>query len=197
MIGQLRGSVVSRQPPWLVLDVAGVGYEMEAPTSCFAALPDEAGEIILYTHFVMRQDAQLLYAFTGVAERDVFRRLLKVNGVGPKVALAILSTMTATDLLVCLDNENVAQLTRVPGLGKKTAQRLIVDLKGKLVGFGEQQEGDRVSVMPARTEAVQALQSLGYSSSEAEQAVRAVPGKNLTDAELLRGALQGMRQAKA
>ncbi len=194
MIGQLRGYVVYKQPPWLVLDVAGVGYELEAPASCFAGLVNDAEEVVLYTHFVVRQDAQLLYAFSAITDRDIFRRLLKVNGVGPKVALAILSTMTANDLLRCLDNEEVSLLTRVPGLGKKTAQRLIVDLKGKLAGFDEQQPGAAVQTLSARSEAVQALQSLGYSRSEAEHAVRAVPEDDLTDAELLRAALRGMRQ---
>lgn len=196
MIGQLRGLLLSKQPPWLILEVSGVGYEMEAPMSCFAQLPESGVEITLYTHFVVRQDAQLLYAFSGLDERDIFRRLLKVNGVGPKVALAILSTMTATDLLDCLDHENVAMLTRVPGLGNKTAQRLIVDLKGKLADLSSQQFGGRAPPTTARSEAVQALQALGYSRAEAEHAVHAVPKQDLTDAELLRAALQGMRQER-
>jgi len=198
MIGQLRGIVVSKQPPWLVLDVAGVGYEMEAPMSCFAGLADGSDEVTLYTHLVVRQDVQLLYAFYALAERDIFRRLLKVNGVGPKVALAILSTMTANDLLACLEQENVAMLTRVPGLGKKTAQRLIVDLKGKLADLGPQPVATGTVQLSFSTEAVQALQALGYTRAEAEQAVRAVPQQELelTGAELLRAALQGMRQGQ-
>ena len=132
MIAWLSGTVMSKQPPFLVLNVNGVGYELEAPLSTFYDLPSENESVSLHVHMVVREDAQLLFAFASLSERDLFRSLIKVNGVGPKVALAILSTLSARELMQCMANDDVAQLCRVPGIGKKTAQRLVVEMKDKL-----------------------------------------------------------------
>ena len=134
MIGQVHGKLVYKQPPRLLVDVAGIGYELEAPMTAFYNLPETGSEVCLHTHLVVRDDAHLLYGFTEQRQRDVFRYLLKVNGVGPRVALAILSGLTVEDLVTCVSAADAAMLTRVPGIGRKTAERLIVDLRDRLDG---------------------------------------------------------------
>ena len=132
MIAWLKGQLLEKQPPSILLNVNGVGYELEAPMSTFYELPEVGQEVILFVHMVVREDAQLLFAFANKQQRELFRSLIRVNGVGPKVALAILSTLTAQELLSCMINEDVTQLCKVPGIGKKTAQRLVVEMKDRL-----------------------------------------------------------------
>ena len=132
MIGRLRGILLEKQPPEVLLDVSGVGYEIQLPMSSFYSLPELGLEAIIYTHFVVREDAQLLYGFADKHERAMFRELIKVNGVGPKLALAILSGMSANQFVQCIHNDAVTTLVKLPGVGKKTAERLVVEMKDRL-----------------------------------------------------------------
>ncbi len=142
MIGFLRGEILIKQPPMLVMDVQGVGYELEAPMTTFYNLPDTGQVATVYTHMVVREDAQLLYAFTDLKQRGFFRSLLRVNGVGPRVALAILSGLSAEEFYTCIMNDDATQLTRVPGIGRKTAQRLLVEMRDKLTPDDESGSAD-------------------------------------------------------
>ncbi|HAD40257.1 MAG TPA: Holliday junction branch migration protein RuvA, partial [Plesiomonas shigelloides] len=135
MIGRLRGLVVEKQPPEVLLDVNGVGYEIQLPMTCFYDLPDIGQEAIIFTHFVVREDAQLLFGFNNKQERALFRELLKTNGVGPKLALAILSGMSAAQFVGAVEREDISTLVKLPGVGKKTAERLIVEMKDRFKGM--------------------------------------------------------------
>lgn len=198
MIGQLRGRLLEKHPPWLLVDVAGVGYEVEAPMTVFYDLPAVGETVALYTHFVVREDAQLLFGFSSRYERELFRVLIRVNGVGPKMALAILSGIEGERLLRCVRDEDVTSLTRVPGVGKKTAERLLVELRDRL----EKIEG-APAAMPGSTavapapdaagDAVAALEALGYRNRDAQKAVSAVKdGDGLSSEELIRRALKNL-----
>jgi Holliday junction DNA helicase RuvA len=196
VIGRLRGVIVHKQPPWLLLDVGGVGYELEAPMSTFYDLPAAGETVTLVTHLAVREDAHVLYGFAREAERALFRSLLKVNGVGAKMALAILSGMNAEAFAQCVRAEDLAALTRLPGIGKKTAERLVVEMRDRL---GDQ-SGSAVGSMTgpvagaaqpsASAEAVSALVALGYRPQDANRMVHAVEGADLTSEELIRAALQ-------
>ncbi|KGE77194.1 Holliday junction branch migration protein RuvA, partial [Halomonas salina] len=131
MIGRLRGTLIDKQPPWLLLDVAGVGYELEASMTTLVALPGVGEDVVLHTHLTVRDDAHLLYGFAREQERALFRALIKVNGVGPKLALAILSGMDEDAFIRCVMDDDVKSLTRLPGVGKKTAERLIVEMRDR------------------------------------------------------------------
>ena len=164
MIGQLRGTLLEKQPPRLLVDVAGVGYEVEAPMTVFYDLPESGAELTLYTHFVVREDAQLLYGFTGRYERELFRSLIKVNGVGPKMALAILSGIEADRLAACIRDQDTTSLVKVPGIGKKTAERLVIEMSDrldKLEGAPAARPGPRPLDGPpdGRADAIAALQT--------------------------------------
>ncbi|ABI57834.1 Holliday junction branch migration protein RuvA [Alkalilimnicola ehrlichii MLHE-1] len=204
MIGRLHGTVAERHPPALLLDVGGVGYELEAPMSTFYALPAGDQAVTLWTHLAVRDDGQALYGFASRAERDLFRVLIRISGVGPKLALALLSGMNAEGLQRCIEREDVATLTRLPGVGRKTAQRLIVELRDRLdgllpaasggvparTGSGEQLDAP-AGPQGSREDAVSALVALGYKPAEAGRLVNAVPGANdLPSEELIRRALQ-------
>jgi Holliday junction DNA helicase RuvA len=188
VIGLLRGTLRHKEPPVLLVDVGGVGYELEAPMTAFYELPALGEPVTLYTHLVVREDAQLLYGFVREGQRRLFRSLLKVNGVGPRVALAVLSGLSDEELLRCLTAEDVARLTKVPGVGRKTAERLIVELRDKLPSPAVASE---TRADPA-DEAVQALQALGYRPAEASRMVSAVPAKGLATEEIIRQALKGV-----
>lgn len=196
MIGRLRGVLLEKKPPQLLLEVGGVAYEVEAPMSTFYQLPAAGEEIILQTHLLVREDAQLLYGFASEAERGLFRALLKVTGVGARTALAILSGMNADAFALCIQGGDVAALTRVPGIGKKTAERLIVELRDRLANW--QSDGVLPTVMAppagaARDEtadAVSALIALGYRPPEASRMVSAVAAEGRTSEELIREALK-------
>jgi Holliday junction DNA helicase RuvA len=203
MIGRLRGTVVDKRPPVLVLDVNGVGYELEAPLSTFFDLPAE-GEVVLHTHLVVRDDAHLLFAFRTRSERELFRALIRVNGVGPKLALTLLSGIEAADFVKCIQDGDVATLTRLPGVGKKTAERLVVEMRDRIADtFGETlpPELGRGPVRPAPEpdpvarvveEAEGALIGLGYKPTEAAKAVNAAWEEGIATEELIRRALRGM-----
>ncbi len=195
MIGRLRGVLVEKQPPWLLLDVQGVGYEVEASMNTFYALPPPGAECTLYTHLVVREDAQLLYGFASAAERALFRRLIRVNGVGARLALTILSGMSVEDFGRCVQHNDAAALTRLPGVGKKTAERLIVELRDRLQR--ETSAGMPPAAAPEAApdpvqDAVSALTALGYKPHEASRMVRAVAAEGLDSEALIRSALQAV-----
>jgi Holliday junction DNA helicase RuvA len=193
MIGFLRGKLVAKQPPVLLIDVGGVGYEVEAPMTTFYDLPGTGTEITLHTHLVVREDAHTLFGFAKLSDRALFRSLIKISGVGPRMALAILSGMSAEAFVRCIRDNDAAALTRVPGVGKKTAERLVVELRDKL-GKGEAGGADIpvAASGPANPveEAVSALIALGYKPPDASRMVRAVESKDLGVEEIIRRALQ-------
>lgn len=190
MIGHLRGRLVLKQPPRLMLDVNGVGYELEAPMSTFYDLPETGAEAALHTHLVVREDAHILFGFATLDERGLFRELIKVSGVGPRVALAILSGISVEGFTRCVREGDSGALTRVPGIGKKTAERLIVEMRDRLEA-GETVTGAAPRGGSPREEALAALQALGYKPAEAERLLRGVKGEGLGSEELIRLALQG------
>ena len=201
MLGYLRGQLLWKQPPFLLLDVGGVGYELEAPMTTFYDLPEPGAEqpVALFVHLLVREDAQLLFGFSARMERELFRALLKVNGVGPKVALAILSTLSAEQLSACIQRSDTATLTRVPGIGAKTAERLILDMRDRIgalgAAAGDAPGGDGGAPPSAAQDAVGALLALGYKAADANKAVRAVEGQSGTRDELIRNALQYLSKA--
>ena len=204
MIGRLKGIVIEKHPPHLLLDVSGVGYEVEAPMSLFYRLPEAGEEAIVYTHFVVREDAQLLYGFCDKQERELFRTLIKVNGVGPKLGLTILSGIDASEFVRCVYNNDTSSLVKLPGVGKKTAERLVVELKDKLakwqVSVSDTQGlvGTPLedSVLQRATdieqEAVSALVALGYKPQDASKVVARVMQEDISSEELIRLALRSM-----
>ena len=173
MIGRLHGKLLEKKPPQILIDVSGVGYEVDVPMSTFCNLPEVGGELTLHTHFVVREDAQLLYGFATLAERAVFRALIKISGVGPKIALALLSGITVDQLKDAVDRGETGLLTKVPGIGKKTAERLVLELKGKLAGTGAATAA--VPTSGARADVAAALIALGYSEREAAAATKKLP----------------------
>lgn len=195
MIGRLRGQLLELNPPQMLVDVNGLGYELEAPMSTIFALPKLGSEVILHTHFVVREDAQLLFGFLSEDERQMFRELLRINGVGAKMALAVLSTLSTSDLLDVIENEDVDQLVRVPGIGRKTADRVLLDLRGRMSRFDqlkvESGPGNAAaSAGRPRAEAIDALQALGYSASEARKLTGKVDESVQSAQEIIRLALQ-------
>ena len=199
MIGRLSGVLARKEPPALLVDVNGVAYELEAPMSTFYDLPSTGEKVTLYTHLVVREDAHLLYGFSRESQRQLFRNLLKVNGVGPRVALAVLSGLSEQELYHSLANEDIARLTKVPGIGRKTAERLIVELRDKadtmLASSGAPARPTNLPADPVQ-EAVSALIALGYKPNEASRAVSGVPGEGLTSENIIRAALKGLAGIK-
>jgi Holliday junction DNA helicase RuvA len=201
MIGRLRGEVVHKQPPYLVVDVNGVGYEVEAPMSTFYNLPEKGGSIILFTHLAVRDDTQVLYGFSSEAERTLFRSLLRVSGIGAKVALAILSGMNAEEFSRCVQNNDSAALVRLPGIGKKTAERLIMEMRDRLdrleLPGGVALGTPAGAALPADTpvsDAVGALIALGYKPVDASRMVRAIATEGLSSEEIIRAALRAVAE---
>jgi Holliday junction DNA helicase RuvA len=193
MIGSVRGRIASKTPPQLTVDVGGLGYELEAPMSTFFLLPPVGDEVRLLTHLVVREDAHVLYAFATEGERRLFRSLIKVSGVGPKIALALLSGISVEVFAQCVQNEDITALTRVPGIGRKTAERLVVEMRDRLARTESSVAG--VASAPAGSspegEAFGALVALGYRPAEATRLLKAAgPGTHSTE-ELIRRALQG------
>jgi Holliday junction DNA helicase RuvA len=195
MIGRLKGILLEKQPPAILIDVQGVGYELEASMSTFYNLPECGETITLHTHMVVREDAQLLYGFFSASERLMFRTLIKISGVGPKLALTILSGMSAEDFSRCILNGDSKALTQLPGVGKKTAERLVVELKDriekddsiKLPGAASKVEKQENPV----NDAVSALISLGYKAQQASQMIRNMDVEGKSTEEIIRAALQG------
>jgi Holliday junction DNA helicase RuvA len=195
MIGRLRGIILEKQAPDLVLDVQGVGYEVAAPMSTFCSLPAINEEVSLFTHLVVREDAQLLYGFATTRERLLFRSLLKVNGVGAKLALTILSGSDVDDFSRSVQEGDADSLTRLPGVGKKTAERLIIEMRDRLKDISgamglKPVVSAAASLAGAKDEAIEALTSLGYKPIEADKMIRVLASDGLTTEELIRLALQ-------
>lgn len=197
MIGRLKGILLTKQAPTLLLDVNGVGYEVDAPMSTFYQLPDIGHEVILHTHFVVREDAQQLCGFATEAERRMFRSLIKINGVGARLALSILSGISADDFARCIQDNDTATLVRLPGVGKKTAERLVIEMRDKLSDW----QAAPVSITSPGMmevehkadpvhEAVSALIALGYKPPEASRMVTRIDCHNLSSEEIIRDALK-------
>jgi holliday junction DNA helicase RuvA len=173
MIGRLQGQLAAKHPPQVLIDCHGVGYEVDVPMSTFYNLPEVGGTVTLLTHFVVREDAQILYGFATASEREAFRQLVKISGIGPRTALSILSGMSVTDLSQAVTQQQAVRLTKVPGIGKKTAERLLLELKGKM--------GPDLGVPAAapvsdnQHDIQQALLALGYNDKEAALALKALP----------------------
>jgi len=194
MIGRLRGTLVEKHPPWLLLDVGGVGYELEAPMTTFYDLPAMGETVTLYTYLMVRDDAHLLYGFARRRERDLFRRLIRINGVGGRIALALLSGMSAEELAAAVRDDDIARLTRLPGIGKKTAERLVVELRDRIEVGGDEVPAVAVAgTAPADplADARQALAALGYKAAEVERLLAAVDAAGRSTEEIIRLALQG------
>ena len=192
MIGSLRGRLLSKQAPRIVIECNGVGYEVETPMSTFLDLPAAGAELFLHTHLVVREDAQILYGFASDDERLLFRTLLKVNRVGAKMALGVLSAMTASDFRRCVEYEDTTTLSKIPGVGKKTAERLIVEMRDRIdkvtpMAAGSTPPGAGAS---ARSEAFDALVSLGYKPNEVNKLIGKLDTDMMSAADIIRQALK-------
>jgi Holliday junction DNA helicase RuvA len=185
MIGKLTGTLLEKNPPQIVVDCHGVGYEVDVPMSTFYNLPATGDKVSLLTHFVVREDAQILYGFATHPERLAFRQLIRISGVGPRTALGVLSGMSVDDLAQAVSLQDSARLTRVPGIGKKTAERLLLELKGKLGAEGV--ASSPTTVGEPQADILQALVALGYSDKDAAASVKALPAGV--------GVAEGIRQA--
>jgi holliday junction DNA helicase RuvA len=198
MIGFLRGKLIHKAPPILLLDVQGVGYEVEAPMTTFYNLPAIGAEILLHTHLVVREDAHILFGFAAEAERTMFRTLIKVNGVGPKLALTILSGQTAEEFHRCIHNNDTQALVRLPGVGKKTAERLVIEMRDRLPDLEDTalpNITNKSSIIPLivgnpKQEAISALCSLGYKPVDAGKMVQNISVEGKSCEEIIRLALQ-------
>ena len=201
MIGHLTGILMEKQPPEILLDVQGVGYELLLPMTSFYNLPEVGKQTSLFTHLVVREDAHLLFGFSQKTDRTLFRELIKTNGVGPKLALAILSAMSVDEFVYAIDREELSRLVKIPGVGKKTAERLLVELKGKFKEVKTHDffvQGDHLPSVNAETvatiepsnEAVAALIALGYKPLDAEKMVKKISRPDLSSEQLIREALK-------
>lgn len=193
MIGYLRGSLIEKHPPHLLLQVGGIGYEITMPIPAFCQLPNLQTEVTLYTHLVIREDAHSLYGFTNTEDRNTFRSLIKVNGVGPKLALAILSGLEVSSLYRCITQSDTRPLLRIPGIGQKTAERLLIEMKNsthfRFIQNKYAADSSPSQDVALREEAAAALVVLGYKPHEAKTAVSCVSCAPLTLEELIRAAL--------
>jgi Holliday junction DNA helicase RuvA len=194
MIGFLRGILAQKHPPALLVDVGGVGYELEEPMSTFYALPAVGGEVRLYTHLVVREDAHLLYGFATEPERRLFRDLLRVSGVGPKIGLALLSGMSVEAFLLCLEAQDAESLVRVPGIGRKTAERLIVEMRDRIRALGEPGPAggppSAAAASGAAAEAFAAMVALGYRPAEVARLLKGVATEGAATEDIIREALR-------
>jgi Holliday junction DNA helicase RuvA len=199
MIGRLRGELIEKSVPTLLMDVDGIGYELEAPLTTFYRLPEVGAQLVLYVHFVVREDAQLLYGFADKKERNLFRLMIKVNGVGPKLALAILSGRPALEFVNCVQSKDVQSLVRLPGVGKVTAERVIMELDGRLDEWmgsaADDRSGDREIAASQRNlirDAETALVTLGFKPQEAAKAIALVQEDDLDVEGIIKKALQNL-----
>lgn len=197
MIGRLTGQLVEKVPPDLMVDVNGVGYELTASMTTFYDLPAVGEKVVLYTHFQVKEDAHSLFAFSSKDERALFRVLVKVNGVGPKMALSVLSSMSSEELIQFVQDSDVSALTRIPGVGKKTAERLIIELRDKLGQAAKKDLFNAPSVLrqvqsDPRQEAEAALIALGYKPQEASRAIAQVPVTSDSSEQVIKMALKNM-----
>lgn len=208
MIGRINGVIIEKSLPYLLIDVSGIGYEIQTSLITFSQLPLEGSATTLYTHLSVREDAHLLYGFFSKSERELFRELIKINGVGPKLALSILSVLNEKTLVLCVQEQDASILTRVPGVGKKTAARLLIEMQGRLKNLNHlsysakdfsltKTEAEGINFTDNNeqtiTDAINALVSLGYKQPDASQAVNKIKNKDkLASDQLLRQALQSM-----
>jgi Holliday junction DNA helicase RuvA len=200
VIGRLRGSLAEKQPPHVIIDVNGVGYELEVPMTTLYRLPSLGEPVTLHTHLVVREDAHLLYGFFEKRERELFRELIRLNGVGPKLALALMSGFEVDELVRCVQAQDASALVKIPGVGKKTAERLLVELKDRFKAWESlpsiaplmMETAAGKPVVTAETDAVSALVSLGFKPREASRAVSAIAEEGLSSEDLIRRALKGM-----
>ncbi|GGD68066.1 Holliday junction branch migration protein RuvA [Lacimicrobium alkaliphilum] len=204
MIGRIRGILVEKQPPQILIEAAGVGYEIQLPMTSFYQLPDAGEEVTVYTHFVVREDAQLLFGFANQSERALFRELIKANGVGPKMALTILSGMSAAQFVNCVQQQDVNALVKLPGVGKKTAERLLVELKDRLSSLigdsadnqlaaqANPVENTFVVADDPKEEAISALVALGYKPAQISKTVNNLHRQGMTSEDLIREVLRSM-----
>jgi len=190
MIGSLRGRLTFKQPPFIIIECSGVGYDVETPMSTFFQLPAVGEELFLYTHLLVREDAQILYGFATDTERSLFRLLLRVRGVGAKIGLAILSSMSVADFNRCIEYEDTAALSKIPGIGKKTAERLVIELRDR-VDKSVAGQPARVTVdKGAKGEAVDALVALGYRPAEVTSLVSSLDTDGQSAEDIIRAALK-------
>ncbi|MFT5579294.1 MAG: Holliday junction DNA helicase RuvA [Paraglaciecola psychrophila] len=197
MIGRISGILLVKQAPEILVDVGGIGYELQVPMSTIYQLPELGQNVSLHTHFVVREDAQLLYGFASLSERRLFRTLIKVNGVGPKLALTILSGIDGDEFVRCVRDGDTATLVRLPGVGKKTAERLLVEMRDRLKDWHVDVSsatlgGATISSNSSAAEAESALVALGYKPAEASKAIAAVRGDADSSEQLIRLALKNM-----
>ncbi len=198
MIGRLKGILLEKQPPFILIDVNGVGYECQAPMNTIYKLPEIDSPVILHTHLSVSENSHTLFAFYSLEERSLFRELIKVNGVGPKLALAILSAMSATEFVQNVRQSDVNRLVKIPGVGKKTAERLIIEMKDRLKNWSIPENGsDKNNELPNINsshveEAISALVALGYKQQAASQAIKQIGDDTLPSASLIRQALKNM-----
>lgn len=197
MIGRIRGIILEKHPPHLLLDVNGIGYELEAPMTTFYSLPDVGQEIHIYTHLTIREDAHLLFGFATEDERRLFRTLIKVNGVGARMALTILSGMESGEFVLCIQSGDTDRLVRLPGVGKKTAERLVVEMRDRIADWQSATGlNNKTSGTPARPrqdpsrDAISALIALGYKPQEASRYVEAVSTEGMDSEAIIREALR-------
>ena len=193
MIGRITGTLLGIEHQTALVDVGGVGYEIECPISTLCELPPVGQTVTLLTHFVVREDAQLLYGFLTHDDRESFRILIKISGVGPKLAIGVLSGLSGDELAAAVERDDVATLTRLPGVGKKTAERLLVELRGRMTSLGRTQSSNAVAPVE---EAVLGLIALGYKEAEARKAINALPkDPEATPESLIRSSLKQMLRA--
>jgi len=210
VIGRLRGTLVEKNSPEILIECAGVGYEVTMPMTSIYALPEIEQQATIYTHFVVREDAQLLYGFANKVERKLFRLLIKVNGVGPKLALAILSNMSADQFVSCVRHDDISAIVKIPGVGKKTAERLLIEMRDRLKDWQAQQihlvsddgvipeqlsaelSQETTFVNDNKGDAINALLSLGYKQVQADKAVKSVYNRGMSSENIIRDALKSM-----
>ena len=198
MIGRIKGILIHKEPPTLLIDVGGIGYEIQAPMTTFYNLPAPGNEVVLHTHLVLREDAHLLFGFDSEKQRRLFRILIKVNGVGPRIALALLSGLNDTELTQCVQNNEVDRLTQIPGIGRKTAERLMMEMRDKLNAAPPENPSEQTetAMLNPVNEAVSALTALGYKTSEANRAIQEVPADAIGSVEeIIRQALRKLAKS--
>jgi len=211
VIGRLSGTLAEKFPPEILIECAGVGYEVTMPMTSIYALPELNEQAVIYTHFVVREDAQLLYGFANTTERKLFRLLIKVNGVGPKLALAVLSAMSADQFVSCVAHDDVSGIVKIPGVGKKTAERLLIEMRDRLKDWQMTTLTPATDAMPVQLtteqtfinglndpfrsnkgDAINALISLGYKQAQADKAVKQVYSEGMSSEDIIRYSLKSM-----
>jgi holliday junction DNA helicase RuvA len=195
VIGFLRGTLINKRPPSLTLDVGGVGYELEAPMSTFYRLPESGQPLTLVTHLVIREDAHALYGFFTEAERRLFRSLLKVSGIGARIGLGVLSGMSVEGFYQCVRNKDLVSLTRIPGVGRKTGERLLVEMSDRLPEAAELDAGRAATRSETEGEAYDALLALGYKPNEVTKMLKDLDASALSTEDLIREALRRVYKA--